>query len=684
MAGGKFVSMNKVIPGVYFALQSQAPVQSVLSPTGVLAWVAAQNWGDEVEYIGLGDYARDTCYSRIGRHNTDDRMQIFSQFCNTLICVNPAKNRSVAEATIRAAQASGIDLYIKLGIKEEVMPKLIAGLTMGVTAADNVLSFKITTTDAQEYPIPDGFDKDVPLATLLAGTDPIYIGEVYKKVGQNFVLVDISGLSFTALSGGLQDESFQTFVLDGAAYWFGPSDAVGSLRCQQLMGELKAIAQKPGSLGNSISIAVTQLADGRKEVRTTLDGVVVDRQRISTWAKFVDSAWVRLEGEKSSAPSLSDAVDLSGGSDGDVEPEKIVSAEFTSSALQYHFEASDSNRDARDLALEIAVDGQVYTLRLKRDGVQVGEDVVATGGLAHIAEFDLEDGMSLQLVVHDAAGAKVADNVVLQPSAGSLAISGGNNGVIIGLGDALVKLRDEMYNVVVTDRQDVACQSRIAQFIVDLSDNQGKDRRAVICAPEISSVGAANPYDEKELTVLGQAMDNDASLTAFCVAAMSAGASWNSAITYSVLPISGDPSIVLNDQELEQWIGEGYMPISKREDGFWCITKDINSMHGDDDAIPESLKKNRAVRLVQTLRNTIKYVWETQYVGKVTNDALGRDMLKGSICAILDLLVNGRGIAQYAEGDVVVMAGAKPDEVIMQLALTIYDSMEILYITMTL
>lgn len=678
MAGGKFVSMNKVIPGVYFALQSQAPVQSVLSPTGVLAWIAPQTWGDEIEYVGLGDYARDTCFARIGRHNTDDRMQIFSQYCNTLICVNPAKGRGAAQATIRAAQADGVNLYIKLGIKTAKLPAATDSLNASISAGKIALDVE----DDQQQAVA-GYAKSLSVEELVGGADDTYVGEVYKKDGANFVLVDPSGMSFTSLSGSVS-ETISSLVSGGSASWVGPSDAVGSLRCQRLAGALLAIAQKSGSLGNSISLAVVPLANGQKEVRTSVSGVVVDRQRVSTWAKFVDNVWVRLDGEKTFAPSVSDAIDLAGGSDGDVEPNPIVSAVFQSNAADYHFEASDSNRDARNLSLDIAVAGQVYTMKLLRNGVQVGADVVATGGLAHIAEFDLEDGLPLELVAYDANGAKVADNVTLEPSAGTVALSGGNDGVVVGLGDALVKLRDEMYNVVVTDRQDVACQSAVAQFIVDLSDNQGKDRRAVICAPESGSSTVSNPYDEKELTVLGQAMDNDASLTAFCVAAMSAGASWNTALTYSILPISGDPSIILDDQELEQWIAEGYMPISKREDGLWCITKDINSMHGDDDGMPEILKKNRAVRLIQTLRNTIKYVWETQYIGKVTNDDLGRDMLKGSICAILDLLVNGRGIAQYSESDVVVIAGEKPDEVIMQLALTLYDSMEILYITMTL
>lgn len=683
MAGGKFVSMNKVIPGAYFALQSQAPVSPLLSPTGVLAWIAPQTWGEEVEYIGLGDYARDTCYNKIGRHNTDDRMQIFSQYCNTLICVNPAKGRAVAQAVIRAAQAEGVDLFVKLGIKSAKVPSPATGLGLNASIADGKVSLSLTTDDAQEHPIPAGYAKALSMEELVAGSDDTYVAELYTGSAGNFVLYDGAGKSFTSLSGTVT-EPISSLVPASGASWVGPSDAVGSLRCQRLVGELKAVAQRAGSLGNRISLAVVALASGKKEVRTTIDGVVVDKQRPLTWAKFNDNDWVRLEGEKTFAPALIDALDLTGGSDGIVEPEEIKSTAFTSAAKDYHFVAIDSNRNVDGMTISLSVAGNVYTASLYKAGVKVGEDVTSTGGLAHVLSFDLENSAPLELQVVDASDAIIADDVVLQPTAGSLTLSGGNHGVIIGLGDALNIIRDEMYNVIVTDRQDVACQSAIAQFIVDLSDNQGKDRRAVICAPQDASATVTNPYDEKELTVLGQAMDDDPSITAFCVAAMSAGASWNNAITYSVLPLSGDPTLILDDQALEAWIAEGFMPISKREDGVWCITKDINSLHGDDDGLPEILKKNRAVRLIQTLRNTIKYIWETQYVGKVTNDALGRDMLKGSICSILDLLVNGRGIAQYGENDVVVMAGQRPDEVIMQMALSLYDSMEILYITMTL
>lgn len=683
MAGGKFVSMNKVIPGAYFALQSQAPVSPSLSPTGVLAWIAPQTWGNDVEYIGLGDYARDTCYNKIGRHNTDDRMQIFSQYCNTLISINPAKGRTAASAVIRTAQADGVDLFVKLGIKSANVPSPSTGLGLSASISDGKVSLSLTTDNQGDHPIPEGYSKLLSMETLIAGSDDTYVAELYTGSAGNFVLYDGTGKKFTALSGTV-NEAISSLVPANGASWVGPSDAIGSLRCQRLVGELKAVAQRPGSLGNRISIAVVALSSGKKEVRTTIDGVVVDKQRPLTWEKFNDNDWVRLEGEKTFAPSLIDALDLTGGSDGVVEPEDIKSTTFESASKDYHFVAIDSNRNVDGMMISFSVEGNVYTATLYKSGAKVGEDVTATGGLAHVLSFELENSAPLELQVADASDAIIADDVVLQPSKGEVTLSGGNHGVVIGLGDALDVIRDEMYNVIVTDRQDVACQSAIAQFIADLSENQGKDRRAVICTPQDASATVTNPYDEKELTVLGQAMDNDPSITAFCVAAMSAGASWNNAITYSALPLSGDPTLILDDQALEAWIAEGFMPINKREDGLWCITKDINSLHGDDDGLPEILKKNRAMRLIQTLRNTIKYIWETQYVGKVTNDALGRDMLKGSICSILDLLVNGRGIAQYGENDVVVMAGQKPDEVIMQMALSLYDSMEILYITITL
>lgn len=678
MAGGKFVTMNKVIPGAYFALQSQAPVQSLLSPIGVLAWIAPQIWGPEIAQISLADYARDNCYAKIGRHNADDRMQIFSQYCNTLICVNPAKGRAAAQAQIRASQADGVNLYIKLGIKTAKLPAATDSLSASISAGKIALDVE----DDQQQPVA-GYAKSLSIEELVAGDDDTYIAELYKKDGGNFVLVNPDGMSFTSLSGSVS-ETVGSLVASGPASWVGPSDAVGSLRCQRLAGALNAIAQQPGSLGNLISLSVVSLANGKKEVRTTVDGVVVERQRVSTWEKFVDNDWVRLEGEKTFAPAPIAAINLAGGSDGVVEPEQIVSASFTVSAKDYHYAAVDNNHNVDSMSLAISNVGTQYTLKLMKSGEQVGADVVATNTIAHRAYFELPDGGELELVLmDDASGEPVKDNVDVAATSGTPALSGGNHGVIIGIGDALEVLRDEMYNVVVCDRQDTECNRAIADFILDLTDNQGKDRRAVICVPQENAT-PEQLYDCKELTVLGQAMDNDASITAFCVAAMSAGASWNEAITYAPIPLTGDPSIKLNDEQLEDWINAGFMPISKREDGVWCITKDINSLHGDDDGLPELCKKNRCIRVIQTMRNTIKYVWETQYVGKVTNDALGRDMFKASICAILDLLVNGRGIAPYDSRNIIVAQGNKPDEVLLQMAFSIYDSMEILYVTMTL
>lgn len=676
MAGGKFVSMNKVIPGAYFALQAQEPVQSALSPTGILAWVAPQNWGGEVETISLGDYARDNCYGKIGRHNSDDRMQIFSQYCNTLICVNPAKSRAAASATIRAAQADGINLYIKLGIKTAKLPDPATGLGLSASVSDGKVSLALTTDDAEEHPIPAGYAKSLSVEELVAGNDDTYIAELYKSVSGS--AIDPAGMSFTSLSGTVS-EAISSLTPSGGASWVGPSDAEGSLRCQRLAGALTAYAQQAGTLGNKISIVVVALQDGKKEVRTTVDGVVMDRQRLTSWSKFQPNIWIRLDGEDTFAPSPVDAINLSGGSDGVIEPDAISSGVF---ATSYHYVALDNNVNIDGLSLKIEVAGTVYTLSLMDGAEVVGAPVVSTGTLAHYPSFDLPDGSVLDLSVVDSEGAAVADNVDIEPVAGDVTLSGGNHGVIIGLGDSLRLLADEMFNVLFVERQDAACQSAVADYIGDLSDNHGKDRRAVICLGS-ESASLENAYDRMELTVVGQSMDGDAPLTGYCIAAMSAGASWNEALTYAPVPLTGDPSVRLDDGQLEDWLEKGIMPISKREDGAWCITKDINSLHGDDDGLSESAKKNRCVRLVQTFRNSVKYVWETQYVGKVTNDPLGRDMFKASICAILDTLVNGRGIAQYGQNDVVVRPGNKPDEVILEVRMTIYDSMEIVYITMS-
>lgn len=547
MAGGTFSAMDKVIPGVYFNTQNSEAPASLLVPDGILAWVAPQTWGDDIVYISLDDYARDKCYLKIGRHNTDDYMQIFARYCNTLVCVNPSKDRVKAEADIN--------------------------------------------------------------------------------------------------------------------------------------DDLKAIAKFPGSFGNRISLVVVDSIGGKREVRTTVDGIVVDKQRVSSWASFKDNDFVVLEGTKSVQPELTSAINLAGGNDGTNEADTLE-GEIKEGAK---YVSLTDNLNVDGMVINV-IDGEDSKKRLQ---LVRGEDIIdtfeesfniTTAPLAPV--FKLADGNELALKAVDDDGEALS--VLDLTSVDSIELSGGNHGYIAGLGLASDFLREAMFSVVVTADQSEVVRDEVARIVEDLAFNSGKFRRAVVCDKQEYPL-IENRYNTDLVTYLGQYMlDDGESKTAYAIAAMEAGAGWNESITYAPVPLSGDPNVKLSDAQLEEWIAQGILCISKREDGVWCVTKDINSLHNLADNMSNIMKKNRATRLLNSLRNTTKLVWETQFAGKITNDDSGRSLWKSKFLEILGAYSDGRGIEIVDPASVVVMKGDDDDEVVTQCAIKILDSAEILYVTIIL
>lgn len=673
MAGGKYTSMNKIIPGAYFAMQKQATEPSLLSPNGILAWVAPQPWGDTVTEVSLDDYTKDNCYIKIGRHNTDSNMVIFGQYCNTLICVNPAQNRARASATIREPAADGTDLYMKVGIKPTA-PTLPSNLfSLGVSVSSDSLVFAMTKTGDDE--VPAGYNKTRSLEDLVNNVDDVYVVELYKKVDSDYVLVSDAD-AYMNISGSLS-ESLSAALTSNNIKWFGPSDASGSLRCQRQISGLYANAQKLGTLGNDISIVVVALSDGRREVRTTVGGVVVDRQRISSWQKFVDNDYIALSGEKTGQPSVTSGINLSGGSDGVVDPDQILSAAWTDNGVDYRFVGIENNINVDGLSLSPGSG----SIQLKNSIGSIVASVSYSSAMPHVLNFDLEDGTVLELKLQDVSGNDISDSTTVAAPAAELALSGGNHGVILGLDPAIDELKDAVWNVAVCDNQSEIVNKALFNAIESLGEESGKYRRMVHCMP-LGTTTPMNPYNSRKVVYLQQAFNGDASMTAFCIAAIEAGKTFAQSATYQPVPLDGDPDIILTDPQLEDFIEGGVMPISKRDDGLWCITKDIDSLYELDSDTPEILKKNRASRCLDTFQNSCKYSWETKFAGRVTNNESGRSLWQDEVFDILSAMAAEEGIEPVSASDIIVIAGDNPESVITQTAFTIYDSMEIVYIQM--
>lgn len=174
----------------------------------------------------------------------------------------------------------------------------------------------------------------------------------------------------------------------------------------------------------------------------------------------------------------------------------------------------------------------------------------------------------------------------------------------------------------------------------------------------------------------------DTTLFPVWVASMTAGASVNQSLTAAV--VEGAVEIInpIAEDEIEDALNTGKFVLSYRQDGAVCVEKDINTLHTFTADKNYSFSKNRVIRCLDELGNTVALVFNRNYAGKVDNNKAGRNQYKTEIISLMDTLV-GLGAIENFEGasDISVLPGASVDSVVVDLVIQPVDSMEKLYMT---
>lgn len=451
-------------------------------------------------------------------------------------------------------------------------------------------------------------------------------------------------------------------------------------------------AAKPGSLGNSISVVIIDYSADVAEIRTSVDGVVQHRQRVKKLGELVSNDWVVFGVEPAnadvSAHSDFGTVNLTGGSDGTASSggagTKATGTLWGWGPITATPDGAAGNNVA--IKAEGAFDSsyRVYGTLDSTASEPVWEQIftIDKSGLTWADQSSsiksaVRSNKFFTLDVDPASEAPCVPTSLSGPQQFSL--TGGSDGAAGGAID-LSPVEDEYFNVVVTDDQSPEMRQQISAWIADRCDKRGRYARCLFV--DKNALPDSAP-DNMYLSLCVNTVDGDATLTAFALACVEAGASWNESTTMSTFGLDGALDEALSDDDLETAIESGIMAIMKRIDGALCICKDINT-RAKNSSIPAQLGKNRAVRLVETLRNTLRSLWETQYAGKVHNDETGRLLWKSKVCEVLNEFVAGHGIEQYESDDIIVAAGEKSDEVIMTIPLQFIDSAELVYVNLIL
>lgn len=311
------------------------------------------------------------------------------------------------------------------------------------------------------------------------------------------------------------------------------------------------------------------------------------------------------------------------------------------------------------------VSGQ-YTIDILLKGVQKESFTIET--LADIDEiesewidFDVSESSSI-------------------PITSGAALTGGTNGAVSeSLSTYFSLIGGETWQCMAVNSTSTELQPLIVDFIKLMREKRGKKVQAVVYNYEdadYEGIISVNQGYTTDIDTVG------VDLFPLYVASITAGANVNESNTARV--ITGATSIInpIAEEDIEDALKAGKFLLTYRQDGAVCVEKDINTLHSFTVDKNYAFSKNRVVRCLDEIGNTVALVFNRNYCGKVDNNDIGRNMYKTELISMMDQLVN-LGAVQNFDGasDITVLPGTDVDSVVVDMTVQPVDSMEKLYMT---
>lgn len=242
----------------------------------------------------------------------------------------------------------------------------------------------------------------------------------------------------------------------------------------------------------------------------------------------------------------------------------------------------------------------------------------------------------------------------------------------------------EAYNVVTT--AGIAADSAIHQLVATtterLREKEGYKIRAVVPALE-----GGTKYDYEGVSVVnnGVTLADGTELTTTQAAGWFAGASSAANETTSLTYVAYPDAVAANPKRSNEGtidaLNAGQIVFTTRRDGTAVVEQDINSLTSVTKDKSKDFRKNRVIRVLDTIATNTHDSFESRFIGKVANNDTGRSLFKSDRVSYLTGLQDTGAIDTFSADDLVISPGEDSDAVVVNLAITPLDSMEKLYMT---
>lgn len=261
-------------------------------------------------------------------------------------------------------------------------------------------------------------------------------------------------------------------------------------------------------------------------------------------------------------------------------------------------------------------------------------------------------------------------------------LTNGDDGTTSSTADAafLTAIEPYDFDILAYDGTDTTVMAAYITFIKRIAEENGQYAQ-LVCA------NATVPNSRYVINVVsGVILDSGTTLTpnqvVWWVAGAEAGAKYNQSLTYAQYPGAVAVTPTKTNNQIISAINAGQLVLDS-SNGVVRVETDINSLVTYTSDIGKVYRKNRVMRLCNTLANDIYEQFSESFIGVVTNNDAGRERLKAAIVGYMIELQGNEAIRDFNPADVEVTAGTEIDAVVINVAFYALDAVEKIYMTVT-
>ena len=246
--------------------------------------------------------------------------------------------------------------------------------------------------------------------------------------------------------------------------------------------------------------------------------------------------------------------------------------------------------------------------------------------------------------------------------------------------DYLEAIEPYKFDVIIYDGSDSTVQDSMVGFVNRLAEENGQYTQLV-------AANLTAPDSRFVINVMsGVTLADGTTLTpqqvTWWAGGATAGAQFNESLTYATYPTAVAVSPLLTNNQI----------ISALQSGQFILVADFDEVHIEQDIdslttyttdIGVVYRKNRIIRLCNTIANDIYRQFSQNYIGVVNNNDAGRARFKAAIVGYLYQIQDAEGIQNFDPEDVEVLPGIDIDAIVVNVAFYAVDSVEKVYMSVS-